>query len=171
MISVISVVQSGDSRLPCPYDMLTDLCAASDSYLGNNHAVFSDHHIVGDMNQIVCFYSPLDPGSSEGCPVDGVAGPDFDILVNLHDSDLGDFMIAAAIGNESISIAADYSAGMPDATFAERDVANQSDVGEQTRPRAYIAARANYAARADITVVTDFGIVTDRRICRNFCGR
>ncbi len=64
------------------------------------------------MHQIIGLDSPADMGFSESASVNGIVCADFHIIVNLHNSDMGDFMIACSIRSKTEAVASDNGSGM-----------------------------------------------------------
>jgi len=60
---------------------------------------------MGDVDQIVCFNPPLDPGFPQGTPVNGVIGPDLHIIVYLDCAHLRNFVVSLPVGGKTESIA------------------------------------------------------------------
>jgi hypothetical protein len=64
------------------------------------------------MDQVVRFNPALNPGFPKGRPIDGVAGTDFNIIINLNNAKLRNFMVTSAIRNKSVSVTADDGSRM-----------------------------------------------------------
>ena len=77
--------------------------------------VFSpDNDVVRDMHQIIGLNPPADKGFAERSPVNGVIGPDFNIVIDLNDARVGNFVIALAVGSITKAVTADHRTGMND---------------------------------------------------------
>jgi len=75
---------SGNTRLTGYNGIFTDGNAARNSDQGDQNRIRSHGNIVCDVNQVICFYPLSDVGLAEGAPIDGIIGPDFNIVINLH---------------------------------------------------------------------------------------
>src|SRR5260370_7095858 len=62
---------------------------------------------MSEVHQVVNFHSLLNPGSSKPRPIDRYVSPDFNVIVDLNDSNLRDFFISAVRGFKSEAIRAD----------------------------------------------------------------
>ena len=119
----------GDPGLPCQNGVFANSDTAGDTDLGYQNCIFADDDIVRDMHQIVGLNSPSDEGFAEGGPVNGVVGTDFNIIIDLDDAGVGDFMIALAIGGIPKAISADHRAGMNDDSVADDAMLQDRDIG------------------------------------------
>src|SRR5512139_2798168 len=78
-------------------DIAPDRGGARDPYLSHDNGVLPDHHIMGDLNQVIDLYPSSDEGAAQGPSVDGRVGADFDIILNLHPPHLGDLHILSSL--------------------------------------------------------------------------
>src|SRR5258705_9190259 len=62
---------------------------------------------MSEVHQVVNLHSLLNPGSSKPRPIDRYVSPDFNVIVDLNDSNLRDFFISAVRGFKSEAIRAD----------------------------------------------------------------
>jgi hypothetical protein len=60
-----------------------------------------------DLDQVIRLDSSFDPGLPHGCPIDRTIGPNFDVIIDLHDADLRNLHILRSIPSEPKPIAAD----------------------------------------------------------------
>src|SRR6056297_385191 len=96
-----------------------------------------------DMHLVVGFHPLTNPCPAKGCPIDGIAGPDLDIIFNLHDPHLRDFKMRIAVRYKPIAVAAYHRAGM------------------DNYPRAHITVSQNGYIRIDLRVIPNFDIVAN----------
>ena len=61
--------------------------------------ILPDHHVVGDLDEVVDLHPPLDPGPAEGAAVDGRVRPDLHVVVDLDDSRPGGSSILSRPGS------------------------------------------------------------------------
>ena len=68
--------------------------ASRDARLRDDEAARPDDDVVADLDQIVDFRALLDPCAAEARAVNGRVGTDFDIVVDLDDTDLRDLLMS-----------------------------------------------------------------------------
>ena len=129
--------------------------AAGDADLGNHHTVAAENHIVTDLNLVVYFGALTDPRFPEAGTVNGGVRSDFDIIVNLHDTNLVDFPVASVDKFVAKPIGSQHHPGMEADPVAEHGVVIKSD------PRMQEAVAANFGAFPDKTARSDFGAFAD----------
>src|SRR6516225_964252 len=129
-----------------------------DSGLGGNDRVFSDDHVVSDLDEIVDLHAFLNPGSAESCAINRCVRADLDVVIDLHDSDLRDFLVAPFNRFESETVGPDDHAAMNNhsgtnsASFANRHIGiNQARV-------------PNSAFMPNVTSGADDRLTADRRV-------
>ena len=103
-----------DSGLAADHDPLSQLRASRDADLGDNHRIGADHHIVGDLDEVVDLHPFLDPGPSEGPAVDRRIGAYLNVVIDLDVAGLGGLYICPAGIGKSEAVTADDDAGMQD---------------------------------------------------------
>jgi hypothetical protein len=103
---------SGYSYLSSQYDILANLSATGNPNLGYDDAIFSDNYVMGNLDEVVYFRSPLNPGFAHCGPVDCTIGTDLHIIINLDYTQLGNFEIAAAVLGKAKTITAHHGATM-----------------------------------------------------------
>ena len=81
---------------------------AGNANLGNQDGVLADNDIVGDMDKIVGLNPPTDMSFAEGRHVYGIIGPDFNIIIDLNDARVRNFVIAFAVGSKTKAITANH---------------------------------------------------------------
>jgi len=58
-----------DSNTSTQHDVLTDSSASGYARLPGNNRIFTDNHVVRDLDQVVDFDTPTNDGSSKGSAV------------------------------------------------------------------------------------------------------
>ena len=81
-----------NADLTCHLHLLSHAGTSRDSRLCGDHGVFSDHYVVGNLHKIVDLDAFLDPGASKTRAIDRGVGADFHVVVDLHDSELLNFL-------------------------------------------------------------------------------
>ena len=84
-----------DTGLTANQDTLTDPDTAGNSGLRCDDRILADHNVVRDLHEIVDLCSLLNPGSAKPGAIDGRVGADLDIIVDLYNSELLNFFLAA----------------------------------------------------------------------------
>ena len=69
-------------------NVVAQCSAASDTHLSAENAVFSNHHVVADLHEIVDFRTFANDGRSEASPVDGGIRANLHIVVDANEADL-----------------------------------------------------------------------------------
>ena len=72
--------------LPPYQDVMPNLNAARDTHLRNNYRILTNDDIMSDLNQIVSLDSALNPGLSEGGPVNTIIGPNLYMIIYLDNT-------------------------------------------------------------------------------------
>ena len=73
---------SGNTDLSAEHTMRTHLSCSGNATLSRHHRIFSHHHIVSDLNQIIQFYAFFYTGRPHSCPVNTSIGTNLDIIFN-----------------------------------------------------------------------------------------
>ena len=152
---VTDLDMSDDADLSAYHDLCADPNAAGDPGLRRDHRVLSDDDVVGHLHQIVDLHAVLNPGPSKTGAVDRGIGADFDVVINLHNSNLRDLFIFPFPWFEPETIRADHDTAMNDdagtdlRAFANRDVRINQTV------RAYDRFMADVTSRSDNCIVPD----------------
>src|SRR5439155_22444959 len=97
----------GDPRLASDHDMMTGRTAACDAHLRHDDIVFTDVHVVRNLDEVIHFRPSPDNRSAEGGAVNRDVRPQFDIIFDDHCADLGDLMMAALMLEKTEAVAAD----------------------------------------------------------------
>lgn len=132
------------------YTNLTGYCymfsyssTSRDPCLRSNDRMPADHNVVRDLNEIVDLDPLLNPSSSEPGAIDGRVRADFDIVIDLDNPELRDFLVPVLDGFEPETVRSDHGAAVDDYTRADsRSLTNRR-------------IRINYARSSNNTFVTD----------------
>ena len=162
--------------------------ASRDADLGDDDGVFSDHHVVGDLDEVVDLYPSLDPGPAEGAAVDRRIRSDLHVIVDLDIADLGDLQIVLSGSGKSEAVAPDDDAGMEDNPPADQAAAVEGDARIKdgsladdgipadedprvenrlvldARPAADVDAGVDHGLRRDVGPGFDAGVRVDSRL-------
>src|SRR5579872_677638 len=122
----------------------------------------ADHHVVGDLHQIVDFRPLADDRVAIGAAVDRRAGADLDIVLNDDAADLRHFRVAARPHGEAESVLADMDAGMDDDAVADQGAENRR-AGADGAVAPDPDVRANDGVGADHRSGADFRAGPDHR--------
>jgi hypothetical protein len=112
---------------------------------------FANFDIVANLDQIICFSSSFDPGFSKSGSVYCIVGSNFDIVIDLDNTDLGNFMVASTVEHEAVTIAADHCAGMNDDPLPDAGALQNGGVRENDG----IVADVDIVPHGDIRVQHD----------------
>ncbi len=152
-----------DGNMPDDADLSANHDAASyfggprNTGLGGNGRIFTDDDIMRNLNKIINFHVPLNPGFTHGGPVNGGVGAQFHVIVNLNDADLGNFGIARAGRGKAEAVRADDDAGMKNHTLADDAVLINADIGVKDRIFADGSVAADKHAGIDDSAFFDAG--------------
>ncbi len=120
-----------------------------------------DHHVVGDLDQVVELRAPADAGDAERGAVDAGVGADLDVVLHHHDADLRHLVVARPpplahqVEGEAEAVRADDAARLQDdavaqhAALAHHHVVVEQAVGAHLRPGADLHPGAEDGARPD----------------------
>lgn len=149
---------ANDADLACHFDVFADPCAAGNPRLRGDDGIFSNGHVVRDLDEIVDFDSVLNPSSTKPGPVDRRVRADFNVVINLNDPDLRDFLISAFDRFKSETVGADDSSAVNDYARA--------DFRSFTNRHVWI----NKARLSDCTFVADVTSGADQGFVSNPCS-
>lgn len=76
-------------------NVIANLRAACDSCPGDNDAMFPDHNVVRNLHQVVDLGALANPCASKPRSIHRAAGPDLNVIIDLHDARLTHFAMAA----------------------------------------------------------------------------
>src|SRR5262249_47727018 len=153
-----------DSDLSCHRDTLAYAGASRDAGLRYDHRIFSNHHVVRNLNEIVDLHALLNPGAAKTRAVNGRVRSDLDIVVDLNNPELLNFFVPAIDHLETKTIRADHRAAMNDhpranlASFPDC----HSRINQTRRPN--YTFMSDVRPRADDRVVADFSAGFDDHI-------
>ena len=106
--------------------VLSDSSTPRDPCLRSNDRMPADHNVVRDLNEIVDLDPLLNPGSSEPGAIDSCVRADFDIVIDLDNPELRDFLVAVLDEFEPETVRSDHGAAVDDHTRADsRSLANR----------------------------------------------
>ena len=117
--------------------------------------MFADNDVVSDLHEIVDLGAFLDPGSPEPRPVDSRVRANFNVVINLHDAELGHFFVTSFGRFETKTIGPDNCAAVYDDTCTDAGPLPNGDARIDERFFANDCFVANVASGADHSVVAD----------------
>ena len=172
---------SGDAHLAGQRHALAHLRAARDADLARQHAVGADRDRVPDLHQVVDLGAAPHAGLVQRGPVDRGQRADLDVVLDHHDADLRDLLVAALrVLREAEPVRPDHGAVLHDhavaqaaalahlharvqqAVRAHLDARVEHDVGVQDRARAHAHAGAHHGQGAHVDALAQLGRGVDR---------
>ena len=109
---------------------VADARAAGDADLAGQHGVAPDRHGVADLHEVVDLGAAPDARLLHGRAVDGRQGADLDVVLDHHDPDLRDLLVAAVlVAREAEAVAADDRAVLHDDAMAQAAALAHVDAG------------------------------------------
>src|SRR5207249_2357563 len=84
---------AGDADLPRDCDVVAHGHAACDAGARADNAVFANHAVVGDLDQVVDLGAASDACLAKAPTVNGGISADLHIVSNLDDANLGNFLV------------------------------------------------------------------------------
>src|SRR5947208_17077885 len=117
--------------------------------------MFADHHVVRDLHEVINLDSLLDPGAAKTRAVDRRIGADLDVIVDLHDPDLRDFLVPARGHFESKTIRADDGPAVNNDPITDRAPLANRNVWINETPSPDDAVVSDVAVGAQVTAITD----------------
>jgi hypothetical protein len=133
----------GKPSLPGDDHILSGGCRPSDSRLGDDHVVLAKDTVVTNLDEIINFGAPPDPGFLKGRPVNGGACTYIDIVLKNYDAQLVDFFVFPFFKTIPEAISPDDRMGMKHNAVAH------------FHPGIKHCARMNQDIIADVTTRTD----------------
>ena len=118
----------GYTDLAAEHDIAADGRASGDPHLASDKAVLADRDVVGNMHLVVELGAFPDQRVPQRGTVDGAVSADLNVIFDNDPSDLGDFMVPAAVGHKTESIAAEHGACMNNDPFADRHPVPDTDL-------------------------------------------
>src|SRR6478752_1563872 len=95
------------------------MAATGNAGLGDDQAVFADHHVVADLDEVVDLAALTDDRLAETGAIDGGVRADFHIVADFHDADLVDLDVAALGKFIAIAVRADNGPRLENDAVAE----------------------------------------------------
>ena len=144
----------------------------------------ADHHIVGDLHQVVDLGALADHGVAQAPAVDRGAGANLDVVLNDNAADLRHLDVALGARHVAEAVLADVATRMNDDAIADRRVRDgavganrtvaadahlRSDhrAGGDHRAGANLGARPDHCAGVDRRTAVDLGRRMNLRACRD----
>src|SRR5262249_26757814 len=119
--------------------------------LCNDHGIFSDHDVVRNLYKIVDLHALLDPCPAKPRAIDSCVRAELDVVIDLDNPELRNFLVAAIDHFETKAFSSDYSAAVND--YA----------------RANATPLANCHMRINVTRGPDDCLASDVTACPNDC--
>lgn len=116
------------------------------------------------MYQVINLGSTLDDGAAGGCPVDCRMRPDFHVVANNDVADLRHFMVLAANGDKTKTVAADGGVAMNNTAIADNALLPYGYTGVNDDVSTDLDALADIGVRIDDGVIADYRIIRDNDI-------
>ena len=124
----------GYGNLAADHHFPADAGTASDGRLGHQDRIFTDDHIVGDLNQVIRLDPAFDPGLSQCGPVDRIIGPDFNLVVDLNDSDLRYLDVRGTVAHIAETVTSYRRPCMDDDIVSNQAIMKNGDIGVDEGP-------------------------------------
>src|SRR5690606_36729487 len=116
-----------NSHLATNHIPVTNSCRACNSGLRRNHIIFSDVHIMSNLDQVIDFRTASDDGITDGTTVYGAVGANFNIVFNNHITQLGNLGITVSRRLETKTVASDHCICMNGAVIAHHSIIVNTD--------------------------------------------
>ena len=111
-----------------------------------------------DLHQIINLHTLLDPGPAKPCAINSCVRADLDIVVDLNDAELRNFLVTAIDHFETKPISSDHSAAVNDYT------------GANPASLANCHVRINVTRGPDHRLMADVATCADDRVVADFCS-
>src|SRR4051812_19365699 len=119
---------AGETTLAGDGDVIAKLRRAGDADLRNKQAMFSDFHIVPDLDEVINL-SPLTYHRfTKRGPIDRSSRADLDVVFNSNNSNLRDLVMFAAMSREAVTVGAEDNPAMNDAAVANPRAVVNDDI-------------------------------------------
>src|SRR5215475_6864070 len=151
------------------HDAFAHARAAGNTSLRHDHGIFSDHHVVRDLDEIIDLHALLDPCPAKSGAIDSCVRADLDVVVDLDNPELLNFMVAAIGYFETKTIRSDNSAAVNDYARANPASLANCHVRINATPGPDHCLVSDVAARANDRLVADpcAGVDDRQRLNRN----
>src|SRR5262249_47712134 len=123
--------------------------------LRHKDAVFPDHHVVSNLDQVVNLRAFANPSPANPRPVHGASRADLYIVVNLHHACLRDLLMPPRLEFVTKTVRPDHHAGMQHHTISQHARFVHRHIGEK------LATTAHTHVASHKTPCSDFGVVTN----------
>src|SRR5262245_4629274 len=146
---VANFKMTDDADLSPHHNSFADARAARNARLRDDHGILSDDDVVRDLHEIVDLHALLNPCSAKTRAIDSGVRADLDIVVNLDNPELLNFLLASFDHFETKPIRTDNSAAVNDyaranpASLANRHVRINATLGSDHCLVSDIGPRAN----------------------------
>ncbi len=131
--------------------IIADFRAAGDADLGTNDAMFSNHDVVGDHDEIVYLGSLANDGAPKARAIHRGVCANFNIILHDHTANLRNFMMAPIPRVITKTIPPDHRAAV------KNDAISQFAMFPDNNPRVQKAVFANRNSASDKSPGTDNG--------------
>src|SRR5262249_43052034 len=88
--------------------------AAGDTSLRHDHRIFADHDVVRNLHEIIDLHALLNPCPAKPRTINSRVRADLNIIVNLDDAELLNFLLPAIDHLETKAIRSNYRAAVND---------------------------------------------------------
>ena len=136
-------------NLAADSDVILDGRGTGNADLGDDDAMPPDHHVVGDLDQVIDLRPLADHRIPARAAVDGGVGADLHVVLDDHSPDLRHLQMPLRSHGEAEAVLADAHTGMEDDPIADEGVGN-GHVG------------GNRAVPTDLHLRTDHGMGPDQ---------
>src|ERR1041385_1107004 len=107
-----------NANLPPHHYTLTYSGTPGDASLRHDHRIFPNHDVVRDLHEIINLYALLNPRPAEPRAINRGIRADLDVVIDLNNPELLDFLLPAIDPLETKSVGADHRAAMNNHTCA-----------------------------------------------------
>src|SRR5260370_941432 len=156
---VLDCKMANDPDLSGHHHFFSDAGAAGIAGLGGDDGMLSNNDVVRDLHEIVDLNALLDPGPTESSSINGCVCPDLDVVVDLNNSELRNFLVTA------------FDEFEPKAIRADHCTAVNNDARADSRSFANGYVRINHARRADRAFVSDVAAGAGHCVVTDFHAR
>src|SRR6185436_6255343 len=145
------------------HHVVAQLRRASDAALGNDDAVPADHHVVGDLHEVVDLGALADHRVRQRAAVDGRIGADLHIVTDHDAADLRHLQAPfGAAHGKAEAVLADARASVDDDTVADHGM-GEAGAGADVAIAAQHRTVADDGACGDYGAAPDHGLAADHR--------
>src|SRR5690606_40676269 len=116
---------------------------AGDGRTTSEVAIIADAHVMGNLHQVVNNHAIADESVTQGAAINGGVGADFDIIADLHRTELMNFHPAARLVGKTKAVGSYNSAAV------------HSDIAPQRNPM------IKGGIRMKITVIANQGVLAN----------